>query len=339
MVGASNTKLLTGMLALEELGPDSKVRTRVTHPSRDHVVLVGAGDQLLNSAELRRLARRAANALRQSGVSHVRVGYDGSFYRWHGAASGWRSADVNAYGPGPVWSLVRDDGRYSNAPRDAGQYFARRLADTGIRVRFIGQSSSGASPDLVVSPGHTVAQILKASLVPSDSDKAEALGRLTAIHHGQPGTWVGGWAAQREILEDLDAPLNGVRLNDSSGLSRRNRVTTNLLVHVLRAAVSAEHPRMNALLRRRLLATAGHSGTIASGVGRFNESSNRCAVGRIHAKTGTLSGGVLALSGYAAAVDGRWKLFSIIVNHRPNVPLETSRRAIDDIAAKIVGCS
>lgn len=338
MIGASNTKLLTGMLSLRELGPDFRLRTRVTQPGRGRIVLVGTGDQLLSSSDLAALAKATARALRRQRLKSVKVRVDDSLYVWRGPAQGWIGHEVSAYGPGRVRSLIRDDRRVADSAVDAARYFTDRLRTAGIRARYLGRGRGRGSRAIALSGGHTIAQVLKASLWPSDSDKAESLGRLMAVHRGKPGTWTGVWAAAREILRELKAPIEGVQLYDASGLSHRNRITTNLMVHLLRAAVSPREPRMNALLRRNSLATSGLTGTLSSFAGRFVSSSNRCAVGKVHAKTGTL-GGVVALSGYAAGADGRWKIFSVLVNDRPEVPFAASRKAIDDIAAAIVGCA
>lgn len=337
MIGASNTKLLTGMLALKELGPNARIRTRVTRPGRRRVVIVGAGDQLLSSGQLSGLAHSTARALRRSNVNRVQVGLDDSLYRWTGAARGWHAGEVSSYGPGKVRSLVRDDIRASDASVEAAGFFTRRLRDAGIHARYGGRTRARHAKTIAVSRGHTVAEILQASLRPSDSDKAEALGRLTAVHRGKRATWKGGWAAQRAILRELGAPIRGVRLYDSSGLSHSNRITTNLMVYLMRTSVSPDERGMNALLRRGLLATSGLTGTLSQWAGRFVSGSNRCAVGRVHAKTGTLSD-VVALSGFAEATDGRYKIFSVMVNNRPPGSLSAARKAIDDIAAAIVDC-
>jgi D-alanyl-D-alanine carboxypeptidase/D-alanyl-D-alanine-endopeptidase (penicillin-binding protein 4) len=85
----------------------------------------------------------------------------------------------------------------------------------------------------------------------------------------------------------------------------------------------------------RSLPVAGRTGTLATAYGRFVTPASRCAVGRVVAKTGTLHD-VVSLSGVAISVDGRLRLFSILVNARPQrYPILATRQAVDALAAAI----
>jgi D-alanyl-D-alanine carboxypeptidase/D-alanyl-D-alanine-endopeptidase (penicillin-binding protein 4) len=173
-------------------------------------------------------------------------------------------------------------------------------------------------------------------LLPSDSDDAEALGRIVATRLGFPGTYNGWWRAARRIIDTLGVDRRGVRLYDASGLSQRNRVTTRFMSQLLLASMQRENRRMHVILRERRLPTAGYSGTLTTSLGRFVGVSS-CARGRVFAKTGTIAG-VVALSGYAMGADNRWKVFSILVNDRPGVDVLRSRQALDRIASTVTGC-
>ena len=93
------------------------------------------------------------------------------------------------------------------------------------------------------------------------------------------------------------------RLVDGSGLSRYDLIcasgTVNLLLHMWR------HPDRQVYLDS--LPIAGVDGSLRSRMG------GTVAEGRVHAKTGTMSG-VSCLSGYAETLDGRWLVFSILTN-------------------------
>jgi D-alanyl-D-alanine carboxypeptidase/D-alanyl-D-alanine-endopeptidase (penicillin-binding protein 4) len=84
---------------------------------------------------------------------------------------------------------------------------------------------------------------------------------------------------------------------------------------------------------------AGRTGTLAAEYGRFTLRPSRCAVGLVHAKTGTLTGAI-ALSGTAVGWDGRSRAFSVIVNHPPTdrYSVLQVRQAIDGLAATVSGC-
>ncbi|MBN1476466.1 D-alanyl-D-alanine carboxypeptidase/D-alanyl-D-alanine-endopeptidase [Candidatus Sumerlaeota bacterium] len=92
-------------------------------------------------------------------------------------------------------------------------------------------------------------------------------------------------------------------LVDGSGLSRYDLIcasgTVDLLLHMW------QHPHRQVYVDS--LPIAGVDGSLRSRMG------GTPAVGRVHAKTGTMSG-VSCLSGYAETVQGQWLVFSILTN-------------------------
>ncbi len=132
-------------------------------------------------------------------------------------------------------------------------------------------------------------------------------------------------------LEELKAFLgeagigpDGVRLSDASGLARRNLVTPEAVVSLLRYMYAS--PLRETWLS--LLPVAGQDGTLATRL------TGSAVAGRIYAKTGTLFG-VSALSGYARRANGDMLAFSILVNNFGRPPAEI-RDAMDRICALMV---
>jgi D-alanyl-D-alanine carboxypeptidase/D-alanyl-D-alanine-endopeptidase (penicillin-binding protein 4) len=83
---------------------------------------------------------------------------------------------------------------------------------------------------------------------------------------------------------------------------------------------------------------AGVSGTLGPSYQRYTARPTSCAVGKIKAKTGSLSG-VYALSGTAIARDGRPRVFSFVANAVPATSSgRAARAALDRLAATVVGC-
>jgi D-alanyl-D-alanine carboxypeptidase/D-alanyl-D-alanine-endopeptidase (penicillin-binding protein 4) len=83
------------------------------------------------------------------------------------------------------------------------------------------------------------------------------------------------------------------------------------------------------------LPVSGRTGTLQAAYGRFTAATSRCAVGKVHAKTGTLSDAV-SLSGWTVGADGRVKAFAFIVNGRPATL--ALKQSVDMLAATVVGC-
>ncbi|MGH3131026.1 MAG: D-alanyl-D-alanine carboxypeptidase, partial [Gaiellaceae bacterium] len=125
---------------------------------------------------------------------------------------------------------------------------------------------------------------------------------LGAVQSGR-GTTAAGAAVVRQVLAAAGIPLGGVRVDDGSGLSLRDRLTADALVTILVAAWD------DPLLRGSFLASlavAGENGTLEH---RLRKAPVR---GQVFAKTGTTSL-ASALAGY---VTGRYA-FAVLQNGPP----------------------
>ena len=81
---------------------------------------------------------------------------------------------------------------------------------------------------------------------------------------------------------------------------------------------------------------AGKTGTLSASYGRFTAATSKCAVGKVHAKTGTLTDAV-ALTGWTRGTDGRVKAFAFVMNGKPTT-MTAMRQNIDMLAATVTGC-
>lgn len=84
------------------------------------------------------------------------------------------------------------------------------------------------------------------------------------------------------------------------------------------------------------LPVAGRTGTLKASYGRFTTAASRCAVGKVHAKTGSL-GDVVSLAGWTVGADGRVKTFAFVVNGRSSTL--ALRQNVDMLAATVTGCT
>jgi serine-type D-Ala-D-Ala carboxypeptidase/endopeptidase (penicillin-binding protein 4) len=110
---------------------------------------------------------------------------------------------------------------------------------------------------------------------------------------------------QKTMLENIAVNCPKCKLNDGSGLSRRNLLTTRTLVELL--DYTRSQPYYASL--DTSLSIAGVDGTLRKRM------KGTIAEDNLHAKTGTLRN-VSALSGYVTTLDNEQLIFSIIFNGR-----------------------
>jgi serine-type D-Ala-D-Ala carboxypeptidase/endopeptidase (penicillin-binding protein 4) len=140
---------------------------------------------------------------------------------------------------------------------------------------------------------------------------------------------IGGLGGAQSSLARLGLPANSYRQVDGSGLSRQNLAAPVTLVSLLKLMRSS--PNYSQFYAS--LPTGGVSGTLRN---RFG---NTGVQGRVHAKTGTLTG-VRALSGYLEHPIYGTIVFSILGNQSGGG--EALRKGIDDIVVtvgKLYPCS
>ena len=340
MQPASNMKIVTAVTAVAALGAGQRLRTRVVlMPSADgrrHVAVVGAGDPLLSRHGVQELARRTARALGPGAA--IVVHPDASLFPTSRLAPGWIPQLIGS-SVGYVRSLGIHGDRTRTPAKNVVRLFAASLRAHGREATTGPQRRSAADATTVVqAPGHTVAEAVAVMLRQSDSSVAEVLFRHVAVSQGLPATWAGGQRAARQVLTSLGIDAGDSRLVDGSGLSKDDRLTARLLVRVLHVARYEQRSRFAPMFRVQAMPVAGRSGTLATAYGRYSTAPSRCARGDVQAKTGTIYA-TIALSGIATTARSGQRVFSFLVNDRPaRVDRLSTRRAVDGLAATIVGC-
>ena len=339
-IPASNEKLVTELAALDSLHADGRLTTRAVAgaPALDGVIeggiyLVGGGDPQLSTAmRVRRLGlrgvatlERLAAALRAAGIERIRGGVigDGSAFDAARGGPGWKRGFLPDQCP-PLSALAVDrnagpNGAVWEPERRAARLFRQALRRAGIAVS--GRSRTGIAPTTAVEiarvQSRPVAGLLRALGKDSDNFTAEMLLKAIAARHERPGSTRGGVSYARSLLTRRGFTLEAIRLADGSGLSLRNRLSTQFLTALLVAA--ARDPSAGPALRDSL-AIAGVDGTLE------DRMRSGPAHGVVRAKTGTISE-ASALSGYAGSY-----VFSVIVNGR--VVNVTRARALQDAIAQ-----
>ncbi len=349
---ASTAKIATALAVLTALPADRRLTTRVlAGAAPGEVVLVGGGDPTLagpaaratypEPARLATLAARVRSALGATPVRRVVV--DDALYAGDRLAPGWKPGYVTEGSVAEVMALMVDSGRVrpdrlrraDDPALAAGRTFAELLQPGAQVVVERGTAGAGAAElGAVVSP--PVSALVERMLVRSDNDLAEALARQVALATGRPVSFAGASAALQDVLGDLlvevGASRDAVRLADGSGLSRLDRLRPAALTRLLAHAASGDAPRLAPVLTG--LPVAGFDGTLAL---RYRTGAAVPAAGVVRAKTGTLNG-VSALAGLVRTADGRLLAFDLTANAVPLGANRRAERALDALAARIAAC-
>jgi serine-type D-Ala-D-Ala carboxypeptidase/endopeptidase (penicillin-binding protein 4) len=169
---------------------------------------------------------------------------------------------------------------------------------------------------------HPLAEIVQPLLKESINLYGEAVLRLN-VPPGRFPTNDAALEGMRARLASWGIPDDGQQLVDGSGLSRRNVISPDTLVTVLRRMSSAgtTSPFVTAL------PIAATDGSLA---GRM---AGTAAQGNVRAKTGTMSN-VRSLAGYVATRDGELLAFAVIVNNFEGSGA-AALKAIDAIAIRL----
>lgn len=163
-----------------------------------------------------------------------------------------------------------------------------------------------------VSP--PLARVLPGFLKPSQNQVGELILKTLGAELRGAGTAAAGAAAVDSLHRAWGMPAGSLNVADGSGLSRYDLLTPRLLVSLLaRMDASADSAAW-----RAALPVMGRDGTLARrGVGGP-------LVGRVVAKTGTLSG-VRSLAGYLTTDGGERLVFAALVNNHDRSAREADR--------------
>lgn len=352
-VPASTLKLPTAVAALHAMPADQTFATTVVADGPRRVVLVGGGDPLLASsrpsrdayprpADVVTLARATADALRASGATEVRVGYDASLFAGPEVSPHWPDSYVPDGVVAPIQSLWVDEGRpesgfgrVDDPARAAATAYAAALTRAGITVRGEPRErrADPAATELARVESPPLWQLAEHMLLYSDNEAAEVLARQVALATGAPATFAGGADAVLDALAELGVPTQGAEVYDGSGLSRDNRLEPETLSSLLALASSPHHPELRPAITG--LPVAGFSGSLAT---RFDGTTlDRLGRGAVRAKTGTLTG-VSGLAGIVVDRTGTPMVFALLTDDVALLDTLDARAAIDDVASALAAC-
>ena len=301
-IPASNQKLISTAYALDRLGPEFRLKTRLIQRPDGSMELNGQGDPDLGIAGLQRFVLAA---LRQGGARGDSVGGVKLMVREEPRSnwwpSDWHPADRGyAYGA-PITRLALTSNAVGGAVSDPylrlQRLFQQEANRRGGSVKILrGQPlierASSVQQDTVVLHEETSAPmhaLLSLANTESHNFTAEVLMRQAS------GLWdvrAASRATERWMFEQ-GLPIQGLRVADGSGLSRNNRVTSRTIAALLMRM--DQHPF--SAYYQASMAIAGQRGTLR------NLYRGSVLDGRFRGKTGTISG-VRSISGYLQTADG-----------------------------------
>ena len=295
---ASNQKLISTAIALDRLGPDYRLTTRLWRQPNGTLQITGEGDPDLDLAQLRRFAQLALGSGggpgEGSGTVKIQL-LEEPQQRWW--PQGWDWSDrAEAYGA-PITRLALTsnalDMAVSDPPGRLQRLLTQEIKRQGGSAAITLVPSSNLDPDnaLLLHEERSVNMHGLLSLANTDSHNftAEVL-----LRQGT-GSWDLSLARQRAMqwLSAQGLPMAGVSVVDGSGLDRGNRVTSRLLAALLLRM--AQHPYGHDYAAS--MAIAGQRGTLRS-LWRGTP-----LEGRFRGKTGTISG-VRSITGILETPDG-----------------------------------
>jgi D-alanyl-D-alanine carboxypeptidase/D-alanyl-D-alanine-endopeptidase (penicillin-binding protein 4) len=355
LVPASAAKIVTGVAALELLGPDARFRTAVTAAGAPaggvvagDVWLVGGGDPVLATADY--IARydepqlftdiaALADAIVATGVTQIQGAVVGDERRYDTAraVASWDPVFLRDRESGPLSALSVNDG-FASYPANrqnttavpaadpaahAAAVLTALLRDRGVTVT--GDARSGAAPagavEVAAIESAPVGEIVGQMLAASDNTTAELLTKELGVDSGAEGSTAAGVAASLGVLQADGVVVDGVVLNDGSGLDRGDRLTCNALVTMLDDAGPDSTLAAG-------LAVAGERGTLRL---RWVDTA---AAGKIRAKTGSVRNS-RSLAGFADNAGGTLT-FAYIANAAPTIDGATNLALQDQLGLELV---
>ncbi len=337
-VPASNQKILSGSVALAQLGADYRYRTTfVTHGKVENGVLngdlivIGRGDPTVSDrvkGNAMAFMQSVADSIAAKGIRRItgslRPGGDAfpdSIYGY-----GWEWDDLRGESAAPVDELELNEGMTQRLAKVGGRDTLVAVATDsptntylaalalGLNKRGVVIDHAAGGIDSLTTPADTIysfqspplRDILKSFLKPSQNQTGEALIRTLGLEKTGVGMSDSGAVVIRKQLAAWGVDSTSTVIYDGSGMSRHDLVTPEAIVKILIGI--QKDPAYMAFYEA--LPIVGVDGTVRT---RMLGST---AVGNIHAKTGTLEF-VRSLSGYVTTAAGEKLVFSMLSNHYP----------------------
>ena len=318
MIPASNTKLFTTATALELMGGDYPISTKIFADDENisdgtidgDIYIKGFGNPTFTTEDLEDLV----NKLYQLGLRRItgNIYGDDTFFDNVYSRDDWISEERANVKLPPISALVIDrnrtivtkkrKGRYRNyfvnvqdPPSYAAKQLKEKLKSYGIEAE--GNALSGQYPEsasLLVESSIELRQLIKEINKSSDNFYAECLFKtIGSVYSNRQGNSFFSTQAILNFIEDNSIYSSGTKIVDGSGISRFDQVTAGAIVGLLEKVyfnIDQFEDFYNSL------SIAGIDGTL------HRRMIGTSAENNFRGKTGTLNG-VSSLAGYVTTKD------------------------------------
>lgn len=344
---ASVMKLFTAAAALETLGPDYRITTRIYVDAEDpgKIYFVGAGDVTLSRAGVNQnsvyakapklidLASQVTRAASELVITEIVL--DSSLY---GGASGeyqsvWDQRGLTNGYMSPVSALQVDADRMDpglkESPRSndpvsrAGLWLKEALGEVALDAEITKGITPATAVQIASVQSRPISEWIDYMLVVSDNSQAEALARLVSLDAGLDGSFDSLTKAFQIALRGTGLDLSDIVVEDGSGLSKYNQISPALVNDLL---LLVDQSFGDFKLIRLGMPVSGTPGSLSY---RFDD-----AVGSITAKTGWIRTGY-TLAGFIEAPDETKLIFTI---YNLGEVSAANREAMDELVMGFYDC-
>jgi D-alanyl-D-alanine carboxypeptidase/D-alanyl-D-alanine-endopeptidase (penicillin-binding protein 4) len=347
---ASVMKLLTAAAALQVLGPNFRVQTKV-YADIDlpgQIVIIGAGDPTLSrvgvgkqsvyadAPKLSDLAVQINKWARATPINSIVL--DSTYFPEPGWEPGVDDSE-RTIGYQSIVTALQVDGDRDNPTRGVSARSADPVDRVGVALKkaigplaemaTLTQAKAGTNLlQIGVVQSQPISKWISHMLQVSDNTEAEYLARLVSKQLGYDGSFSSIDVAIKSALTSAGLVTTGLNLKDGSGENEENQVPATFINALLKKILNGEG---NFGIIKQALPVAGESGSLAN---RF-KGDNIDAAGHILAKTGWTRH-EYSLAGIIMAKDGTDLVFSIAAIDA-NIK-DTAKEAIDNLATGIYRC-
>ena len=282
-IPASNLKLFSTAYVLNKYKPSKIFKTSIIRKGIDNYYIVGHGDPDLNFSDIYNLLSN----VKENKKINIKILEINSKYYW---PKGWTNEDIKYEYGAPITTVAinSNKNKYENiesVKSTIENYLYKRFPYSSINIGIVDYSEKFYLKESIELDSIYSNPILSLiTLANSESHNFTA----ESIFKNASNTWnENNYLKLKSWLRNIGLKVEDYSFNDASGLSRENRVTTNLISRFLNKMKYSK----NFSTFQSSLSIMGVRGTMAK---QFTDTELK---GKFFGKTGTLSN-VFALSGY-----------------------------------------